>query len=272
MKRRRRAIAGAAMILAAGCLAGCATAPPQGEWGRGATPSPGWKRIGHAAERAALSPATWVPAAGAVLCGATEADRRLSVWARDHVPVFGSRDGAQRAGHRLLDATTVAYVLTALAAPSGREPGPWLANKAQGAAVGITAVSGTAGAVQALKHATRRERPNASDRLSFPSGHAASAAARATLAARNLEYLALPAGTRVAARGAAAALAAGCAWSRVEAGLHYPSDVLAGIALGHLLSAFLNDAFLDADRTALGAHASRHGAEVWLTLRGGGAR
>jgi len=37
---------------------------------------------------------------------------------------------------------------------------------------------------------------------------------------------------------------AGTSWARVEAGMHYPSDVLAGAALGHFIAAVVNDAFL----------------------------
>ena len=40
-------------------------------------------------------------------------------------------------------------------------------------------------------------------------------------------------------------LASGVAWARVEARKHYPSDVLAGAALGHFLTAFIHDAFLN---------------------------
>ena len=57
---------------------------------------------------------------------------------------------------------------------------------------------------------------------SFPSGHAASAAAFATGVALENPYLALP----------VAALAAGVAASRVVTGVHYPTDVVAGAALG----------------------------------------
>lgn len=57
---------------------------------------------------------------------------------------------------------------------------------------------------------------------SFPSGHAASAAAFATGTALELPVLAVPVGALAAAVGA----------SRVVTGLHYPSDVVAGFAVG----------------------------------------
>jgi len=57
---------------------------------------------------------------------------------------------------------------------------------------------------------------------SFPSGHSASAAAFATGVALESPKLAVPVG----------ALAAAVAYSRVNTGVHYPGDVVAGIALG----------------------------------------
>jgi hypothetical protein len=40
-------------------------------------------------------------------------------------------------------------------------------------------------------------------------------------------------------------LASGVGWARVEAEKHYPSDVLAGAALGHFMTAFIHDAFMN---------------------------
>lgn len=57
---------------------------------------------------------------------------------------------------------------------------------------------------------------------SFPSGHAASAAAFVTGASLEMPAIALPAGV----------LASAVAFSRVYVGVHYPLDVLVGAALG----------------------------------------
>jgi diacylglycerol kinase family enzyme/membrane-associated phospholipid phosphatase len=59
---------------------------------------------------------------------------------------------------------------------------------------------------------------------SFPSGHSASAAAFAVGVALEAPLLATPVGL----------LAAGVAYGRVHTGVHYPGDVVAGIALGSL--------------------------------------
>lgn len=77
------------------------------------------------------------------------------------------------------------------------------------------ALTGTPGA--ALRRQVRTPRTT-----SFPSGHAASAAAFATGVALEMPTLAAPAGGLAAAVGA----------SRLITGLHYPSDVAAGFALG----------------------------------------
>lgn len=62
---------------------------------------------------------------------------------------------------------------------------------------------------------------------SFPSGHSASAAAYATATAMEAPAIAAP----------VAALAAGVAYSRISNGVHYPSDVVVGIAIGAAVAA-----------------------------------
>jgi membrane-associated phospholipid phosphatase len=62
-------------------------------------------------------------------------------------------------------------------------------------------------------------------------------------------------------------LASGSAWARVEGGKHFPSDGLAGAALGHFLSTFIHDAFIGipkANRCQLVIMPSKGGAMAYL--------
>lgn len=226
-------------------LTGCGTLSNGRRWGQDATLFPGWERVGHAARDAALAPETWVPAAGALVFQAGHIDRQLADWAADHTPVFGSQKRAAQASDYLQDATRAAYVITVLATPSGKQlDWEWAKAKGEGLAIGVAAIGSTFGMTEALKHGIHRTRPDASDSLSFPSGHTSHTAVFAMLASRNLESLSLPEEGRIALRIGLTTLTAGTAWARVEAHKHFPSDVLAGAALGHFFGAFINDAFL----------------------------
>jgi membrane-associated phospholipid phosphatase len=80
------------------------------------------------------------------------------------------------------------------------------------------------GAVQAVKFSTQRTRPDGT-RLSFPSGHTAAAFSTATVLHRDLGWK-----VGVAAYAASTMVAA----SRIQAGRHYLSDVIAGATVGIL--------------------------------------
>jgi undecaprenyl-diphosphatase len=97
----------------------------------------------------------------------------------------------------------------------------------------VATVMGTDLVTLGLKHLSGRMRPyvdnpepeplmTTSLDLSFPSGHASTSFAGATLLALLVPGLAVP----------FFALAAAIAWSRVYVGVHFPLDVLAGAALG----------------------------------------
>ncbi|RJR33276.1 MAG: phosphatase PAP2 family protein [Deltaproteobacteria bacterium] len=229
-------------------VTGCGTLANGRGWGQDATLFPGWERVGKAALNAALEPETWAPAVGAAVFQIGSLDRNLTNWASKRTPIFQSRDNADIASEALQATSEAAAVITALATPSGEESSDWTLNKAKGLAVGIAAVALTEATTDLLKYTTNRTRPDNSGRDSFPSGHASRTAACNTLAARNLQSLEMPGAARVGLRSGFLALTLSTGWARLESKKHYPSDVLAGMALGHFLGAFINDAFLGLDR------------------------
>jgi len=128
------------VFVTAGLLAGCATLPNGRGWGQDATLLPSWERFRDAAVEAVLAPETWAPAAGALALQVGDLDKNLSHWASNHTPVFRSKENAGRASDYLCETTMAAYWITALATPSGEEPGPWAWAKLKGIGVGYGAV------------------------------------------------------------------------------------------------------------------------------------
>jgi len=94
---------------------------------------------------------------------------------------------------------------------------------------------------QTLKHAIDRERPNGGD-LSFPSGHTSAAFHGAAFIHRRYgDDYAIP----------AYVLASFVGYSRVHAGVHYWSDVIAGAAVGVAAAWYWATPRPDSDRSML---------------------
>jgi membrane-associated phospholipid phosphatase len=112
-----------------------------------------------------------------------------------------------------------------------------------------------------LKYSVQRERPDGSDRLSFPSGHTSTAFSLAAVADHHYGWkVGLP----------AYVLASGIGLSRIESNRHHLSDVLAGATLGIVVGRTV--ARLDAERPAkkrfvsVGPATDPHGQGVGLGL------
>jgi len=230
-------------------LCSCGTLPNGRGWGQDATIKPGWVAVRESAVRAARSPYTWAPLAGALLLQIDDWDENISTWAADKTPVFGSRKSAQDASDLFRGLAIAAWATTALATPGGDSSNDWLAAKGKGLTVAAAANLLNGGVTTVLKNWSDRTRPDGSDRKSFPSGHSSFATLSATLAARNLQSIEMGAHYRRAMRIGVGVFAWGTAWARVEANVHYPSDVLFGAALGHFVAAFINDAFMGLDES-----------------------
>lgn len=228
---------------------------------------PGWERIAAAAKSAATDPWVWAPLLAAGVLQIDDWDRRAADWARDHTPIFGSQRSAEDWSDDLRDFSSIAHYATILATPSGETPSEWLWNKARGTLVHVAAVSATTQTTLLLKGAIDRERPNGLARESFPSGHTSASAVHTRLASRNLDYIDVSPRTQAVLNVGLHALTIGTSWARIEAGWHFPSDTLAGMALGHFLAAFFNDAFLgtDPDSTRVAFTAGGDSATVWIS-------
>lgn len=244
MKRERVRGCVACLILAC-ASSGCGTLPDGRVWGEAATWRPGWERISAAARESVRDPWVWAPALGAAVFQIDDWDRRVSDWARDETPVFGSQHQAEQWSDDLRTASVVAHYATMIATPGGDDPQRWLISKAKGALVDAAAVSTTVLITRGLKTSVDRERPNGEDTESFPSGHTSSSAVHTRLASRNLRWIDMDSKVRTGLDAGLIALTLGTSWARVEAGMHFPSDTLFSIALGNFVASVVNDAFLD---------------------------
>lgn len=225
-------------------LAGCGVMANGRGWGQDATLTPGWERIGRAARNAAVAPETWAPAAGALVFQIGHADRKVAEWASSNTPLYGSQHRAEQMSDDLLHTAGALWIVSAVITPGGDEIIDWTVNKAWG--IGIQAGTGVLlrGTVGFLKNSTDRTRPNGRDKDSFPSAHASNTALYTSLTSKNIETLGWSDTPVTMTRVGLGALTAATAWARLEADQHYPSDVLAGIALGHFFGAFFTDAFI----------------------------
>ncbi len=202
---------------------------------------PDAERWREAAVNAATDPVTWVPAAGAVAVSAGDLDGRISDWAREETPVFGSQERADKMSDDFRDYARYGMFATALMVYDGESYWLPLAERIVVEYAGVVATDRVTGW---LKQGIGRERPNGANTRSFPSGHSSAAFAYAAMANRNIDRLPLQQGWKYAAQTVETSFAVLTAWARVEAGAHYPSDVLAGAALGNFISLLLHDAFL----------------------------
>lgn len=135
--------------------------------------------------------------------------------------VLGTARGLSHFGEHALGWFALAGAGAAVSAARGRTVAPWLE-------LGVSAFSAHAASV-VLKRVVRRRRPSdprirvgvsTPSRLSFPSSHATSTAAALTSLGRIT-------GSRLPLAGVPVMMA-----SRLVLGVHYPTDVLAGVALG----------------------------------------
>jgi len=258
-------------LVLAGCLAltsGCGTLRDGGSWGRDALYPVQWKRIPQAAKRALLDPGTWLPAVGAAVFTIDDFDQKTADWASANTPIFGSQSAANDASDWLRDALQVEVGVTGLITPSGKDPLEWTWAKAKGVGLEYGAIFINDEVTGLLKNWTGRERPDGNGDNSFPSAHASAAFASARLSNLNLDAIEIRPWARRSLQAGNYLMAGATAWARVEAQRHYPSDVLAGAALGNFISTFFYEAFMnlpEKNRVTWRIEPSRHGVMAGLS-------
>jgi len=225
-------------------VAGCGTLSNGRGWGQDALYPVDLKKIPRAVLNALVDPMTLAPAAGALVFGLSKWDKKASHWAIEHTPIFGSVQNAKNDAIYLEIPLYTEVLVTALATPSGGDSKDWVTSKLKGLAVEGAAELATAGVTSLLKDTTGRTRPNGNSNNSFPSGEASAAGSSAVLSNRNLDSIELPQEVRIPLKAVNILLGTGVGLARVEAGAHFPSDVLAGFALGNFLSTTVHDSFM----------------------------
>ncbi len=215
--------------------------------GEGMTFSPGWAHFKQSTTQAMQDPNVWATLAAAALLQIDDLDQRISDQLIEHTPIFGSQKTAEDASDDFASATEIAYVTTALIAPGPDTSSAWISNKASVVGAEWLTVKSARMVTSGLKDLSSRERPNAENKRSFPSGHATSASSQAAMARLNSQYLPISRTSKQLLGVTFDSFAALTCWARVEAGKHYPADVLAGWAVGHFI-ANLGQAFIDPQR------------------------
>ena len=251
-------------------LAGCATLPDGSRWGDHADFTPGWQRVGEAAVTAVTSPSVWIPLAGTAVMQIDHWDQHMSDWAIDHTPLFGSPTSADDASDALEAVACAGFAASVLGTPGGEGGADWVFAKAKGGLVGASAIAATGLTSAGLQAAFSRERPNGTGDDSFPSDHASTAAVCDRLASRNLDAIPMNNVMRTALQIGTEGVTIATGWARVEAGAHYPSDVLFGMALGNFFGIMFDDAFMgdsESPRLALSIAPGPDGGEVMWDLR-----
>ncbi|MGI9433818.1 MAG: phosphatase PAP2 family protein [Geminicoccaceae bacterium] len=189
--------------------------------------------VAEAAKEAALEPRTWVPLAGAAVLGVTGWDQDISDWAARETPIFGSQDRARAASDSLQYGLVGGMLVSSVFAPTEAGDGGFPTARV---AANLLAFGSANATVAGLKEIVRRERPDDTDRRSFPSGHAVAAFTSSSLIEQNVDQTIASPVTRGVVTAGTIGLAAATSWARVEGNKHYPVDILVSAAIGHFFA------------------------------------
>jgi hypothetical protein len=230
-------------------FSGCSAFQKKGSWGKDAFSPVKASRVGAAFKKNITSAHVWAPLGGALAIHWGGHDHKISNWAQKEKNIYGDRTAADNWSDNFDDILKYEMFLTPLLTASSEEGTlrEYVWRKGKGYVVIAGASRLPDYAHDRLAKAIHRRRPNKSDTRSFPSGHSTQAGTRNMIVLRNLQGIPMNPNVRFGIETLNTTMSAGVLWARVEGKRHYPSDVLAGYALGAFLSGFIYDSLMYSD-------------------------
>lgn len=228
----------------------CSLFTRKGKWGKNALWPIRTNKIVKAFKDNASSAHVWLPLAGAGLVHWTGNDKKPSQWASNEKIIYHDQENTSHWSDQFNNILLYEMYFSILLTSSMNEEASlkeYALSKAKGALVVNFASTSTRYTRGQLARTFRRERPNGANHLSFPSGHATEASSRNMLISKNLDSIEMDPSLKIALKVANTSMAVGTLWARIEGKRHYPSDVLAGYAVGSFVSGFIYDALMNLD-------------------------
>lgn len=227
---------------------GCSYLKRKGSWGKKALWPISSSRISEAFIKNIKSPHVWGPAAGAGAIHLSGYDKKISSWASEHNPIYGSQKNASNSSDTLNQILYVESGISVFLTPSwnGSE-GDYVVSKLKGGTVSFFSMSLAEDFNNSVRKYVKRERPNGKDMRSLPSGHSTTAGASSAVLRKNMDHVGMDQNWLRVVNGLNTTLAAGVLWARVEAKAHYPTDVLMGYSVGNFISGLIFDSLMNLD-------------------------
>lgn len=234
------------MVILMSFCNGCSYFKRKGTWGKKAMWPISGSRISDAFVKNIKSPHVWAPAAGAGVIHFSGYDKKISSWASEQNPIYGSQKNATDYSDTLNQILYVEAGVSVFLTPSWDEGGgDYMLSKLKGGTVSFFSMSLAEDFNNNVRKYVKRERPNGSDLRSLPSGHSTTAGASAAVFRKNMDHVGLDQNWLRVVNGLNTTLAAGVLWARVEAKAHYPTDVLMGYSVGNFISGFIFDSLMN---------------------------
>lgn len=208
---------------------------------------PSMDQVIQDAKVSAREPSTWLPLATAAAIGVTGTDNRITDWAVDETPIYGSQSRAGKVSDNLRDALVAGMVLSSVFAPTGTTDNAFPTRRVTANALTFGLIGGIVGIG---KVTVGRERPNNRDDRSFPSGHSSAAFSSAILIEQNFNATVEKPWLRKSIKTGTYVSAAAVAWARVEAEEHHPIDVLVSAGLSNFIVKTFYSSIVSGDQNA----------------------